>query len=124
MFVYISLIIIAIFNKEVFSMGLIKDIGIEKHNDYTVLNALTANGSAVRVGKVLFEKDARIPNNGYAAHEEDEYVCVLKGVIEFGTEEGYYNLAEGDFHYMPKGKNHWCKNMQDEDSELMFVLVS
>lgn len=104
-------------------MGLIKDVQIENHDEYEVMNVFKAKGSVVRAGKVVFQENARIPDIGFATHDEDEYVCVVKGAIEFGTEEDEYNLKEGDFHFMPKGKSHWCKNSGNGSSELMFVLV-
>ncbi len=106
-------------------MGIIKDIKINEYGSYNVINAFEANGKVVKGGKVIFKKEgATIPQEGYAIHDDDEYVCVLKGTISFGTEEHVYKLNEGEFHFMPKGKKHWCKSLTNEESELMFILIS
>ncbi len=104
-------------------MGLIKITNVEKHENYSTFDAFKTEGRSVRVGKVLFGGGARVPEDGYTAHAAEEYVCILKGTIAFGTEEEEYNLNVGDFHYMPKGKKHWCQNIESGDGELLYIMI-
>ena len=104
-------------------MGIIKVAASNKYERYQVVEAFSAVGTKIRVGKAIFEKGGRIPVRGFAKHEEDEYVYILKGSISFGTEGEKYCLQEGDFHYMPKGQEHWCRNEAEGESELLYILV-
>lgn len=104
-------------------MGIIKETVRNDYDGYHVVEAFRIPGKAIRVGKSVFEEDGRIPVEGFAKHEEDEYVYVLQGAISFGTENEKYCLYEGDFHYMPKGKAHWCRNEAESKSELLYILV-
>lgn len=105
-------------------MGVIQTSSREKYDKHSVMEAFQAEGKEVRVGKVTFQKGGRVPETGYAVHEEDEYVYVLKGMISFGVEGEKYCLKEGNFHYMPKGEPHWCRNESETESELLYILVS
>lgn len=106
-------------------MGIIADtdIQIKEHDAYDVIYAVDVNASTVGIGRIPFRESARIPESGFASHEEDEYLYISKGTIIFGTEEGEYNLKMGSFHFTPKGKKHWCKSVQGQECELVFVLV-
>lgn len=104
-------------------MGIIEVAASNEYDKYRVIEAFSTVGTKIRVGKSVFEKDGRIPVEGYAKHDEDEYVYIVKGSISFGTEGEKYCLQKGDFHYMPKGKEHWCRNEAEEESELLYILV-
>lgn len=101
-------------------MGKIDIANILTHTDYQQLKAVEADGKHVSVGKVVYENNARIPQEGFASHEEDEYVVVLKGPLTFGTRDGSYELQEGDFHFMPRGVEHWCGG---KEGEFLYILV-
>lgn len=104
-------------------MGIIHITDVIRHDKYSQFAAVGTTAEAVNIGKVAFQAGARIPAEGYAAHEEDEYVCILKGEILFGTEQETYPLHAGDFHHMPKGVRHWCQNADSGQGELLYVLV-
>lgn len=42
-------------------------------------------------------------------HSEDEVRLVLEGEITIGTEEGVYNLKEGDLLEVKAGTKHWAR---------------
>lgn len=89
---------------------------------YEQQKVINATGSRVKVGKVVYKDDARIPPEGAVAHEEDEYVYVVKGGVIFGVGDESYVLNEGDFHFLPKGENHWCQGV-GESGEFLYILV-
>ena len=102
-------------------MGKIEIGSVIASAGYQTLKAVDTDGSHVSVGRVTYEKNGRIPPEGLAAHEEDEYVVVTKGKLTFGTREKTYELQEGDFHFMPKGTEHWCGG--EEEGEFLYILV-
>ena len=89
---------------------------------YEQLKAIAAGGREVQVGKVVYHDNARIPPDGAAAHSEDEYVFVVKGGVTFGVGGECYDLQEGDFHYLPRGVEHWCRGI-GESGEFLYILV-
>lgn len=105
-------------------MGVIQEVSRTEYEKYLVTEAFQASARNVKTGKVTFKKGGRVPESGYAVHEEEEYVYILKGKISFGVEGQKYCLDEGEFHIMPRGIPHWCRNESEEESELLYVLVS
>ena len=104
-------------------MGRMENLDVIDFGAYRQIKAALAQGRSVQIGKVVFGENARIPAEGYAAHKEDEYTCVLRGTIAFGTEEGTCHLHPGDLHYLPRGVGHWCQSVDSGEGELLYILV-
>ncbi len=76
-----------------------------------------------KMGTVIFPPGARVPREGYGAHEGDEYSIIISGRIK--TESGgvEYELGEGQASLIPAGEEHWATNESDEDCRVVWILV-
>lgn len=81
------------------------------------------NEGKVTMGTAVFPPGARVPQEGTAAHEADEYALVLKGSILTMSGEKEYQLQSGKASLIPQGEEHWSFNDTNEDCEVVWILV-
>ncbi len=101
------------------------ELDINKFNGYQMMDSIIKErgGHLIKVGKAIIEPGARIPDEGNTVHDADEYSYIIKGSLKSGTNFDTTTIESGDFSFIPAGESHWCKNIQDENCELIWFLV-
>lgn len=64
------------------------------------------------------------PGKGPVPHthtKEDETIFVLEGELRAWLGPNEYNLQVGDFVHMPRGVQHYFKNVSDEPTKLLLT---
>lgn len=103
-----------------------EDFIIEDLGNYKMINAMEniINGKKVKIGKAIFNPGSRVPEEGFASHDMDEYSFILKGQLNIATKDGgVSSLNEGDISYLPKFEDHWSSNETDGYCEVIWILV-
>lgn len=103
-----------------------EDLTTEDLGNYKMINAMEniTNGKKVKIGKAIFNPGSRVPKEGFAFHDMDEYSFILKEQLNIATKDGrVLSLNEGDISYLPKFEDHWSSNETDCYCEGIWILV-
>ena len=99
------------------------------------LEEISISGSeACRVRKMFEEKGmcfeydvimphTRIPVEGYAIHEADEFCHFIKGQVIACNDGVEVLMKPGCVNFNPKGEPHWTKNDTDEECHIVTVML-
>ncbi|MCC3646795.1 cupin domain-containing protein [Cytobacillus oceanisediminis] len=90
----------------------------------TIFDESFIKGGRTMMGTVSIPAGARIPIEGFGAHEQDEYGLVLKGSILSMSGGKEYRVSSGQATFIPRGEEHWAYNDGQEDCEIVWILVN
>lgn len=78
----------------------------------------------VSMGRVIIEPGVRMPKEGYAVHEQDEYSYVIRGNVHTILEDGTdIPATKGDAQLIEANEKHINYNDSDETAEVLWILV-
>lgn len=89
--------------------------------DFTVKVSEVKEGSGAAVLEYITKKGEEPPDHTHSS--EDEMFYVLEGAITFRCGDEIFNLAKGDFIFLPRGIEHGYM-VQSEDSVRLLVITS
>lgn len=81
------------------------------------------DGGKTRFGIVTIPPGVRIPIEGLAPHDEDEYCIVVSGSMVVTIGETEYRVSVGDATLITSGEAHASHNDGDEECVVVWALV-
>ncbi|HKK95693.1 MAG TPA: cupin domain-containing protein [Anaerovoracaceae bacterium] len=96
---------------------------ISKADLTTLFDNSNTSNDKVEFGYAVFKPGARIPEEGYTSHEEDEYSFIIKGKSKIVIDEKEYEVSSSSAGFIPAGELHYSYNDSDEECELIWALV-
>lgn len=77
----------------------------------------------IKFGTITIPPGGRVPEEGLASHEENEYSFIVKGKIEGESGGQKYKAKESEATFIPAGEKHWAINRSNTPCEIIWVLV-
>jgi quercetin dioxygenase-like cupin family protein len=90
----------------------------------SIFDSANQANKKVQMGFVRLEPGAKIPETGFARHEQDEFSYVVKGIAHTILEDGRDLVGKpGDCQWIESGEGHINYNDGDEVVEVIWFLV-
>ncbi|MCD6343744.1 MAG: cupin domain-containing protein [Spirochaetaceae bacterium] len=77
----------------------------------------------VTFGHIVFNSGARVPEDGYGVHEQDEYSYIISGNAVCVIDDIEYRSGPGSALFIPAGEKHYSFNDTDAPCEIVWMLV-
>jgi len=78
----------------------------------------------MEISHVSIQPGARIPAEGAAAHDTDEYCYFISGRITSNCDGVEKIMEPGEASFIEKGHAHWCRNDLEEPCTLICVMYT
>lgn len=104
-------------------MGKVDALSLNMTEKFSNFEFFSGTGEIVKFGRLIMNGISRIPEDGMTAHEENEYVFIVRGPIVFGTADEVVKLEKGEIHLLEDGMEHWCETIMESGGELIYFLV-